>query len=653
MRIGLVQINNSFSGQTYLPYSVGVLQAFIERHASADDRPEFLLPVFSRVRVPDAVEHLLDADVVFFSMYAWNQEISFRIAAGLKRVRPATAVVFGGPQVPDHAEEFLRGHRFIDIAVHGEGEQTALAIARAGGGCGWQAADGVSWLDEAGAFHTRAKGPRLKDLSVVPSPYVAGTFRPLMEAYPDQRWIALWETNRGCPFSCTFCDWGSSVAAKLHQFPMEQIRAEVEWFAEHRIEFIFCCDANFGILPRDLEIVAHVAETRRRTGFPQALSVQNTKNATERAYEVQKALSDAGLNKGVALSMQSLDPTTLISIKRANISSGSYRELQRRFTRDRVETFSDLILGLPGETYASFTAGVRQLVEDGQHNRIQFNNLSILPNAEMGAPAYQREHGLVLVDTVIINIHGSLQDADNEILERQQLVVGTRAMPLEDWRRTRAFCWMAALLYFNKVFQIPLVIAMREGGLRFDALVEAFLSRAHDGRPVLAGIRASFEQAAADIQNGGAEYIHSPQFLDIFWPADELALIRLVADGHVETFYREALDVLVECLGEGQRALRPALEDAVRLNQALLKLPFQDADVFVDLEHNVWDCYRGALTGLDVPLEPRARRHRVDRSSVAWRTWDDYCRDVIWYGNKKGAYLYGNTAVESEIAGIY
>ena len=72
---------------------------------------------------------------------------------------------------------------------------------------------------------------------------------------------------------------------------------------------------------------------------------------------------------------------TLINIKRQNISLGTYEELQRRFTEDGIPTYSDFILGLPGETYDSFADGVATLIQNGQHNRIQFNNLSVLPNA--------------------------------------------------------------------------------------------------------------------------------------------------------------------------------------------------------------------------------------------------------------------------------
>ena len=103
--------------------------------------------------------------------------------------------------------------------------------------------------------------------------------------------------------------------------------------------------------------------------------------------------------------------------------------------------------------------GVDQLMENGQHNRIQFNNLSILPNAEMGDPAYQKKYGMVTVESKIINIHGERVELDDDVPEVQDLVIATASTPLADWRRTRNFCWMAALLHFDKLFQIPLILA--------------------------------------------------------------------------------------------------------------------------------------------------------------------------------------------------
>ena len=159
---------------------------------------------------------------------------------------------------------------------------------------------------------------------------------------------------------------------------------------------------------RDLPIVEKFAENKRKYGYPEALSVQNTKNSNEVSYQVQKLLADTGLSKGALIAFQSLDPKTLKAIKRANIKLNVFFELQAKFMKDGIKTFSDIILGLPEETYDSFTEGVGKLVSMGQHNRIQFNNLSILPNTEMGDPEYLEKYEMKIVENDIINIHGAL-----------------------------------------------------------------------------------------------------------------------------------------------------------------------------------------------------------------------------------------------------
>ena len=45
--------------------------------------------------------------------------------------------------------------------------------------------------------------------------------------------------------------------------------------------------------------------------------------------------------------------------------------------------------------------------------------------------------------------------------------------------------------------------------------------------------------------------------------------------------------------------------------------------------------------------------NRIRRSQAVYQAWTDWYREVIWYGNKKGAYLYGNEAAEPELAGHY
>jgi radical SAM superfamily enzyme YgiQ (UPF0313 family) len=78
--------------------------------------------IYKRMPVRDIVDRLSGADVVGFSTYVWNAQISLEAARRLKRRKPEMLVIFGGPNVPDGPEEFLRSNSFIDIAVHNEGE---------------------------------------------------------------------------------------------------------------------------------------------------------------------------------------------------------------------------------------------------------------------------------------------------------------------------------------------------------------------------------------------------------------------------------------------------------------------------------------------------------------------------------------------------
>ncbi len=639
IRVGLVQINNSFSGQNYFPYSIGVLQAYALEHLREPDRFDFMPAIYKRMPVESILPMLRDADAVFFSTYLWNARISLEVARRLKEEKPGLLVVFGGPQVPNRVEPFLRANPFVDIACHGEGEVPFLSILEHCATGDWEEIPSIGYLDGRGMLVRNPGRPRISNLDEAPSPYLEGLFDPLVRANPGEVWLGLLETNRGCPFSCTFCDWGSATRSTVYPRDLDAIFGEIDWFSEHKVEFVFCCDANFGILKRDLEIVARFAENKKKYGYPEAFSVQNTKNSTDHSFRIQKALSDARMNKGVTLSLQSTHRDTLKAVKRQNISLKAFNDLQHSLTAEGIETYTDLILGLPRETYETFKDGVSSVIENGQHGRIQFNNLTLLPNTEMADPEYVRKYGIVTRETGIINIHGSLADVE-EIRETQDLVVATNSMPEEDWIKTRVFSWMTAFLHFDKVLQVPLILLHKTCALGFRDMIEFFTDEAKS--PILSEIRSAFEAKARDIQNGGAEYCESRKWLNIWWPADELALIELCArEGRLEEFYSEAERALAELLEKKSLVLPEGLmSEAVLLNRSLIRLPFVEEDIRLKLSYNIWDVYRAEIRGTSVPLEREDTVYRVDRSTLTWSSWEDWCREVIWYGNKKGLYLY-------------
>jgi len=652
-RIGLVQINNSFSGQNYLPYSIACLQSYA-RSKLAPGRFTFLPMIYKRIPVFEVVDRLRAADVVGFSTYVWNARISLEAARRLKRLDPQKLIIFGGPQVPDHAEAFLREHQFIDLVVHNEGERSFVELLDRWPERDWEGMRGISYLAPDGQFVRAPPVERMRDLEELPSPFLNGMFDELIASNPDEQWIGLWETNRGCPFQCTFCDWGSATAGKVTKFEFDRLHGELHWFADRSIKYIFVCDANFGIQKRDVEIAQAVADIRQQTGFPHGFSVQNTKNATERAYQTQKILADAKLNKGVALSMQSLDPVTLKNIKRDNISLETYFELARRFTADKVETYSDIILGLPGETYESFRNGVDKLIRLGQHNRIQFNNLTILPNAEMGNPEYLKKFGMVTVQSEIINIHGTREELEDDVPEIQDLVISTYSLPPEDWRRTRVFGWMAAFLHFDKLLQLPMMVACEIGGLSYCDIIDAFLDASED-YPVIRSVRELFEREALSMQNGGPEYVYSKEWLGIYWPADEYMFIKLTAENKLPAFYEEAGRLLPGMIDQSWPLLEGAVREAIRLNAALISQPFVSDDVTIVTRYNILEFCDGLRRGAPVALREASSRVEIERSKSYYPDLLEWCREVVWWGNKKGAYLYvnRNVSVEPQLAGHF
>jgi len=637
-QVGWVQINNSFDRQCYLPYTVGMLQAYAQRHLRHPERFSFQIPLFCRMPVDRAVTHLRGANIVCFSTYVWNLRLSLAIARALKEEDPTVLTVFGGPQIPDQGtEDFLRAHPFVDLACHGEGERVVTAVLEHHATRDWTQVPSLSYLDAQGQFVQTPRGERITDMTEIPSPLLEGVFEPMIKAHPEVQWVGLWETNRGCPFTCAYCDWGSQTKNRVVARDLEDITREADWFSDHRIEFIFCCDANFSLLPRDLDIIRCVAANKAQRGYPQALSVQSTKNFTDTSYAIYALMGEAGLSKGVSLSLQSVHPATLTAIRRQNIAAETFREAQHRLSAMGIETFTDIILPLPEETLDSFIDGVCATIGNGQHNRIQFNNLSILPNALMGDPAYQDRYGFEMVETDIVNIHGQVSHHP-ALLEKQRLVIGTASMPREDWVQARVFSWMTALLYFDKLLQIPLVLMNRLYSMDYRTLLIPFLNG--DLPPVLTEIRHFFEKKARAIQAGDVEFCHSEQWLNIGWPADERVMIQLCTEDKLETFYRESLGVLQGLLAEHRITDTDPVTEAILLNGQLIKRPFQMEDLDLELTCNLPAVYQAVLQGTTLALERGHFHYRVDRTTDRWDSWEDWCRRVIWWGNKRGAYLY-------------
>ena len=641
IKIGLVEIGDSFGGQYYFPYSIAILRAYAEKQLASDENYQFLPIIYKRGNINNYATCLSEADIIFYSAYLWNLRVSLAIALETKRKNPEIINAFGGPSVPDSREKvtaFLQQYPYLDIASFGEGERPFLKIIEKCRDREWDAVPSIGWRRSDNAIVVNEFKETIEDINEITSPYLSGVFDELIRQNPEEKWQSRIETNRGCPFTCAFCYWGKKSNRKINQFDLNRVYGEIDWLSRNKIEFVFCCDANFGILKRDLKIARKVADNKKCFGYPKALSVQNTKNSKERILELQNILNDEGLQKGVNLALQSLNEVTLKHIERNNINNKTYTELQQLFTKNDISTFTDLIIGLPGETYDSFTKGVSEIIANGQHNRIQFINLTILENTLMADLDYQQRHGFTIVEAEFMPHHSSLNNAE-EIKETHSLVIGTNAMPENDWVKTRVFSWMVSLLYFDKLLQIPFIILHEIGNLPYKDLFELFLKR-ESKASVISDILVAFEEKAMQIQNGGIEFSESTEWLNISWFPDELAFIELSASRRLQDFFTEAEKRLIAFTAGFNKIPSEMISQAVFLNQSLMKQPFVKDDSVIHSEYNLWEVYQAVIKGNSVEIQKGDYRYLIDRTSQSWNSWENWCREVIWYGNKRGDYIY-------------
>ena len=105
-------------------------------------------------------------------------------------------------------------------------------------------------------------------------------------------------------------------------------------------------------------------------------------------------MNAAGMSKGATLSFQSMDETVLLNINRKNMPLSKFKQLMKLYHENGIPTYSEIILGLPGETYHTFKEGLEQLLEYGQHMAITFFNCEVLNNARMNAPDYLQQFGI-------------------------------------------------------------------------------------------------------------------------------------------------------------------------------------------------------------------------------------------------------------------
>jgi putative methyltransferase len=369
----------------FLPYSIGAVWCYAKQQPKVKVACDLKDIIWRHEPIEKLAKQLSESEVVCFSTYVWNRKYHYAVASAIKRLNPDTLIIFGGPEPPITDPEIFQKHPYIDLAVKGEGEIVFASVLEAlADRIGFEGVPGLV-INRNGMPLSTGDCPRIADLSILPSPYLMGFFDDMITNNPDISWTATLETNRGCPYQCTFCDWGSLTYSKVKQFPMKRVLDELDWFGSN-CDGIYCADANFAMFyDRDRQVVDRLIEVKRRSKRLNFWFVNWAKNHKQNVIDLIRKLNDEPdlITNGLTVSTQSMTPEVLDIIKRKNLKQHALEEIFDLTNRYNIPVYTELILGLPGETTSSWKKSVFDIFKAGNHHSIDFNQCQILENSEL------------------------------------------------------------------------------------------------------------------------------------------------------------------------------------------------------------------------------------------------------------------------------
>lgn len=367
------------------PTTTGGLQAYYEKFGQQVADTQFKLHHFKDA---DAAQQFIDGDhrhsinpeakqlVIGLSVYTWNAAEFLSLAKTLKQDYPQALIVAGGPHV-QQAEDYI-GVESIDVVILGEGEATFQELLDAEGPEQWPDIPGLAWWTDNGLTKS-AERKRQIALDELPS---ALDVVPLTDDKGNALYDAIsYETSRGCPFKCAFCEWGTgAIGTKMIQFSMQRVEQDWRKITAAGIKDIWLADSNFGALKEDLAKAQLICELKSDTGYPRSFATSWSKKHSPKVQEIVLLLNRNGLLPHYQLALQTLTPEALELSNRKNMSSNQYEPIARAMAEQGVPIAAELIWGLPGDRLDSFEGHLDQLL--ATFPNINIFGYTLLPGTE-------------------------------------------------------------------------------------------------------------------------------------------------------------------------------------------------------------------------------------------------------------------------------
>jgi len=455
-----LRYNSGVLANDAMPLGIAYMKAVMDR-----DLPEAQSQPFA---YPDRLLQALrddKPDVLMLTNYAWNESLGHFFATIAKQVNPNMLVVMGGPNFPLEPERqitYLHKQPDIDVYALGEGDFLATELVRR-----YLQADkcikkfraqelpSSVYRNSDGDVVRQPIWERHKELDDLPSPWLTG----VQDGFFDGKLAPMIETNRGCPFTCTFCVEGTRYHTKVHTFSQERVREEIMYIGRRirelspHMRLVYITDSNYGMFERDAETSAILGEARKLFGWPTFIDATTGKNRPERVIKSLEKTSGALV---LYHAVQSLDEKVLKNIKRENIKLEAYEALRLHLSGRGMRSGADLILGLPGESLASHMAAIDRMIDTGVTQMHNFQAM-MLKGSEMETQesrnAFQFTTGFRVLPKNYDELDGQ------KVMETEEIIYSTQDMNFADYLTARKHHLACSMFWNDAWFEDPVKFA--------------------------------------------------------------------------------------------------------------------------------------------------------------------------------------------------
>ena len=466
--LSLVQTNFPVSlnqDTFYLPYSAALIWSYI--NSFANNEFELNKIIFRREPIEQTAIALAKDTVVGFSCYMWSRNYSLKVAKRIKELNPSVIIVFGGPEMEIEKIDFFQRYPFIDAHVIQEGEIAFKAVLD--NLTNLEAVPGIIYND-LGKTKRTSVAKRIMELDTLPSPYLNGVFDKILRDNPELKFVTTLESNRGCPYACTFCDWGSLTYSKIRKFSLERVFKEIEWTLHNKqIEAIDIADANFGIFEqRDSAIVDKIIEEQNKAGRTIAFGTNYAKNQNATVVQMVKKLAEnTDSTRFHTVSLQTLNEVVLETIKRKNLAVNKIKEVFSICSQNELNLKIELILGLPDDTLEGFKETFYKLYDISPEISVQTYRLLGLNNSEL----YLISQGGVEWRTIKSFIPNDVDDIE----ETFEWVYSTNTMTNDDILEALVFASWITAMHSHGFTNLVSYYAVQKG-MSYKEFYEGFLA---------------------------------------------------------------------------------------------------------------------------------------------------------------------------------